>query len=407
MILVQNVVFMHLGPKASTRFCKQAMCAKKHIAFFNMEETKQNEHYKYIFKNRYILRGGLMDTNKEIFERDINAKNPEDSTMYGTGTKKMLNMLILEILREYSDSEHRLLQQDIIDLLENNYGLSCERRAVKNNITSLQEMGYDIVADKGYFLNSREFSDAELRLLIDSIFSSGAITDKEAHQLAKKFEKFSNKYFKSHVAHIHCVSSGKNAENQQIMTSISAIDTAISKGKKISFAYLKYGVDLKLHPKREIRYVVNPYQMINNRGKYYLIGNYDAYDNVSHYRLDRITDVEILKEPRKPIKSIKGLENGLNIEKYIAEHTYMFSGTSEHIKLRTHESFIDDLVDNFGKDIRVTFGENDSIIVDLKCNTEAFFYWSLQYGQHIEVLGPESMRERIRQASMEICKKYE
>ena len=38
--------------------------------------------------------------------------------MYGTGTKKMLNMLILDILKEYSDSEHRLLQQDIIDLFE-------------------------------------------------------------------------------------------------------------------------------------------------------------------------------------------------------------------------------------------------------------------------------------------------
>ena len=50
--------------------------------------------------------------------------------MYGIETKKMLNMLILVILREYSDSEHRLLQQDIIDLLKSNYGMYCERRAV-------------------------------------------------------------------------------------------------------------------------------------------------------------------------------------------------------------------------------------------------------------------------------------
>ena len=34
--------------------------------------------------------------------------------IYGTGTKKMLNMLILDIVKEYSDSEHRLKQQDII-----------------------------------------------------------------------------------------------------------------------------------------------------------------------------------------------------------------------------------------------------------------------------------------------------
>ena len=57
--------------------------------------------------------------------------------MYGTGTKKMLNILILNILKDYSDSEHRLQQQNIIDLLDSNYGISCERRAIKNNIVSL------------------------------------------------------------------------------------------------------------------------------------------------------------------------------------------------------------------------------------------------------------------------------
>ena len=326
--------------------------------------------------------------------------------MYGTGTKKMLNMLILDILKEYSDSEHRLLQQDIIDLLESNYGISCERRAVKNNIVSLQEMGYDIASQKGYYLRTRDFTDAELRLLIDGVFTSGAITDREAHQLVKKLERYSNRYFKAHVSHIHSTSSGKNAENRNVMDSIAAIDEAISKGKKISFSYLQYGIDFKLHPKRSIRYVVSPYQMISNKGKYYLIGNYDEYDDVSHYRLDRITDVEILKENRKPIKTIKGLEKGLNISDYIAEHVYMYSGESIHIKIRTNETLMDALIDGFGKDFRVSFGEEDDIIVNLKCNPDAFFYWAMQYGQNIEVLEPQSMRERIRKAAMEIYRKY-
>ena len=326
--------------------------------------------------------------------------------MYGTGTKKMLNMLILDILKEYSDSEHRLLQQDIIDLLESNYGISCERRAVKNNIVSLQEMGYDIASQKGYYLRTRDFTDAELRLLIDGVFTSGAITDREAHQLVKKLERYSNRYFKAHVSHIHSTSSGKNAENQNVMDSIAAIDEAISKGKKIGFSYLQYGIDFKLHPKRSIRYVVSPYQMISNKGKYYLIGNYDEYEDVSHYRLDRITDVEILKENRKPMKTIKGLEKGLNISDYIAEHVYMYSGDSIHIKIRTNETLMDALIDGFGKDFRVSFGDDDDIIVNLKCNPDAFFYWAMQYGQNIEVLEPESMRERIRKASMKIYRKY-
>ena len=326
--------------------------------------------------------------------------------MYGTGTKKMLNMLILDILKEYSDSEHRLLQQDIIDLLESNYGISCERRAVKNNIVSLQEMGYDIASQKGYYLRTRDFTDAELRLLIDGVFTSGAITDREAHQLVKKLERYSNRYFNAHVSHIHSTSSGKNAENRNVMDSIAAIDEAISKGKKISFSYLQYGIDFKLHPKRSIRYVVSPYQMISNKGKYYLIGNYDEYDDVSHYRLDRITDVEILKENRKPIKTIKGLEKGLNISDYISEHVYMYSGESIHIKIRTNETLMDALIDGFGKDFRVSFGDDDDIIVNLKCNPDAFFYWAMQYGQSIEVLEPQSMRERIKQASLDVYKMY-
>lgn len=326
--------------------------------------------------------------------------------MYGTGTKKMLNMLILDILREYSDSEHRLLQQDIIDLLKTNYGMECERRAIKSNIVSLQEMEYDIVADKGYYLRARDFTDAELRLLIDSVFTSPSITDKEAHALVQKLEKYANKYFKTHVSHIHSLSSGKNAENQNVMKSIEAIDAAISKGKKISFSYLQYGIDFKLHPKRNIRYVVSPYQMISNRGKYFLLANYDEHENLSHYRLDRITDVEILSDARKPIKTIKGFENGLNISKHLAEHVYMFSGESIHVKLRTSENMMDNLIDSFGHDFRVTLADEPDIIVNLKCNPDAFFYWAMQYGEKVEVLESESMRERIKKAAYKIYKKY-
>ena len=326
--------------------------------------------------------------------------------MYGTGTKKMLNMLILDILRDYSDSEHRLLQQDINDLLKNNYGMNCERRAVKNNIVSLQEMGYDIVAKQGYYLNTRDFTDAELRLMIDSIFTSSAISDKDAHSLVKKLERYSNKFFKAHVSHIHSASSGKNTDNQKVMDSIAVIDEAISKGRQIAFSYLQYGIDFKLHPKRDSKYVVSPYQMISNRGKYYLIANTSEYDNLANYRLDRIANIEMLEAKIKPIKSLKGYENGLNLKEYLAEHFYMFHGESIHIKLKAHESLMDNLVDSFGKEFRVEPAGDDEIVVSLKCNPDTFFYWAMQYGLNIEILEPESMRERIRNACVDIQRKY-
>ena len=69
--------------------------------------------------------------------------------MYATGNKKMLNMLVLEILREYSDQEHRLKQQEIVRLLKSNYDMDCDRRSVKNNVMYLKELGYEIFMEGG------------------------------------------------------------------------------------------------------------------------------------------------------------------------------------------------------------------------------------------------------------------
>ena len=100
--------------------------------------------------------------------------------MYATANKKMLNMLILDILKEYSDENHKLTQQEIIRLLKANYDMECDRRSVKNNVLYLKELGYDIYMDGGYYLGEREFEDAELRMLIGSLlFPVADDTDKE------------------------------------------------------------------------------------------------------------------------------------------------------------------------------------------------------------------------------------
>lgn len=88
---------------------------------------------------------------------------------YGLQDKKSLNMRILEILEQYSDSDHRLTQPKIIKLLEQNYGIECKRQTVKNNIMLLKDMGYEISWKGGIFLKLRRFEDAELRMLIDSV----------------------------------------------------------------------------------------------------------------------------------------------------------------------------------------------------------------------------------------------
>lgn len=209
-------------------------------------------------------------------------------------------MLILEILKEYSDQEHRLTQQEIIRLLKSNYDMDCDRRSVKNNVMCLKELGYEISMEDGYYLLEREFDDAELRMLIDSVLFSKNLTQKQAKTLIEKLKGMGNRYFSAKVNHVSNLPELHHGDNKQLMYVLDTINEAISQHKKISFVYNKYGSDFKLHPKREEKYVVNPYQMVANNGFYYLIGNYDKYDDISHYRLDKMTCVEMLTEKMKP-----------------------------------------------------------------------------------------------------------
>ncbi len=326
--------------------------------------------------------------------------------MYATGNKKMLNMLILEILRVYTDEDHSLTQQDIIRLLKLNYGMECDRRSVKNNVMSLIEMGYDISMTKGYRLLSREFDDAELRILIDSVLFSKSISTRQAKGLIQKIRGLASNYFNAKVSHVSNLPELQRTDNKQAMYSLDTINDAIAKKKKISFIYNYIGTDLALHPRREEPDIVNPYQIVANNGRFYLIGNYDKYANVAHIRIDRMTDVKMLNDKAKPMKDVRELEKGLNLPKHMAEHIYMFGGKSIPVKLATTADMMTELVDWFGKDIRILETKGENIKLQVTCNENAMRYWALQYGPYVEVLEPKSLRKTLKEDIEAMQKKY-
>lgn len=326
--------------------------------------------------------------------------------MYATGNKKMLNMLILEILREYSDENHSLTQQEIIRLLYNNYGMECDRRSVKNNVIYLKELGYDISMDSGYRLLSREFDDSELRILIDSVLFLKSISTKQAKNLIEKIRGMASKYFNVKVKHVSNLPELHRTINKQALYSLDAINDAISEKKKIEFIYNEIDTNFKLRQKRELPYKVNPYQIIANNGRFYLIGNYDKYDNVVHFRIDRMTDVRILNEKVKHMSKVPELANGLDLPKHMAEHVYMFSGESVSAEIKTTPDMMNELVDWFGTDFRFMEKSEDSITIRVKCNYSALRFWALQYGPYVEILKPEALRNQIKEDIREMAKKY-
>ena len=355
--------------------------------------------------------------------------------MYAPHTKKMLIMDILDILKKYTDAEHRLSQKDICEILKNEYCMKVDRKTVKNNISKLIEQGYDIEYsesvrmvrskdEKGneteeetyimsdFYLN-REFSDSELRLLIDSLLFSRHIPSGRCKNLIEKLEGLSNIYFKSRVKHIATFQSA-STDNKQLFYNIEILDEAISKKRKVSFKYLEYGTDKHMRRKKrpdgdEREYIVNPYQMAAKEGKYYLICNYDKYDDISNYRLDRICDIALLDEPLKPFESLPWSKGApLDLEKYMNEHIYMYSSGNTRVKFRIIKPMISDVIDIFGKDISFFDETAEHVTVSAKVNEMAMIQFAKGYAPDVAVLEPKELADKVKiklEQALEIYKK--
>ena len=344
--------------------------------------------------------------------------------MNPTPPKKMLIINILDILKRYSDENHRLSQKDIIEILDNEYNMKVDRKAVKRNLMNLIDFGHNLESSESIRINKngeeetiysdwyliRDFSDAELRLLIDSLLFSKHIPYNQCKELIDKLKTLSNKYFDLKVKHIRNLPENMPS-NKQLFWVIEVLDEAISKGKQVSFTYSEYKTDKNLHPRCDsegnIReYIINPYQIVATNGRYYLICNYEKYDDVSNYRLDLITNIKLLDSSIKPMDKIKGLEKGFNLPKHMAEHIYMFAGESVPVKFRANSNLAGQIIDWFGTDVRFSDDNGETVEVRVTVNEQAMKYWALQYGQYVEILEPLALRENIKAAAKKIGEKY-
>ena len=318
--------------------------------------------------------------------------------------KKLALIRILQIFREYSDYDHPLKQEDIAKYLDRDYGIVIERKAVGRNVSLLKEAGFEIESRRdGSYLAERDFTDAELRLLIDGVLSSKHISAKHSSDLIKKISGLSNKYFAKHIKHIYSVNSWDKTENVSVFYSIEIIDEAIETNKQIKFDYNKYGADKKL--RRSAVHTVSPYQMILHNQRYYLMGFNEKWKEICYYRLDRITNIAITDSVITPLRSVKGYENGIDYKRFSSMMPYMYADEPKPIEFLAEEWVLDQIIDWFGKDISIE-KSGEKYLIKVKASINAMEYWAMQYLNAVEILKPAGLRERIRNNLQQANEKY-
>lgn len=320
--------------------------------------------------------------------------------------KKLALIRILQILNRYSDYDHPLTQDDIASHLENDYGIVIERKAISRNIYLLKEAGVDIESRRaGSYIESRDFEDSELKLLIDSVLCSKHINPTHSADLIEKLCGLSNKYFRSHVKNINSVKEWNKTENKALFYNIEMVDTAIEEGMQLQYDYNKYGVDKKLHKSSFQR--VTPYLLILHNQHYYLMAHSSYWNDMVFHRLDRISNISFYDKPVMPLRDVPGYENGIDYKKISSTMPYMYTDIPERIQFITDDWMADQVIDWFGTDISITeLEEKTKIKVSLLASPLAMEHWAMQYVNYVEVTAPEHLRTKIKDNLTEAIKKY-
>ncbi|WP_158612250.1 helix-turn-helix transcriptional regulator [Fretibacterium sp. OH1220_COT-178] len=328
------------------------------------------------------------------------------------GGRSALPLCILQVQKDYSDEEHPLTSGAIIQKLEADYGLSAARNAVGRNISLLCELGWDISTyeenGRGAYLRTREFSDVELRVLIDSVLSSKYIPQEEAGILIQKLADLVNRHFRGRLRHVHSLPLWPHHRNRAFFENLERIEAAIENRKQLRFVLNSIGVNGELSPRGDRPYVVHPFAMICTNGQYYLVGCYGGYDNLTHYRIDRMTDVTVLDDGARPIGSLPGYRDGKSFDAalYAQEHHFMFGGKPVTVVLRMSRSCAGDVLDAFGSRAAMRVLDDDRMEVRVTAALEGMRFFALQFGNHCEVVSPRKLREQVVDDIKKMAERY-
>lgn len=312
---------------------------------------------------------------------------------------KSRTLLVFKYLWESTDEAHTAYLEQIKDYLER-CGLSRpDSRPIKNDIDQLIALGADIVVDRRvqnrYFVATRHFDTAEVKLLIDAVQSSRFITPKKSRTLIAKLSTFvepSQKQLLNRQLYVDCRAK---ADNEAVLRVVDHIHTAIADGRKVTVRYFDYTpTKEKVHRHAGALYTVSPYAMLWNSDQYYIVGFSDARQLMAIYRIDRLNITAEAAAPRP---------HDFRISDYFAPAFSMFSGEECEVELLCENKLMSSIIDRFGESVRTEitderhFKATASVVL-----SDNFYDWVFASSGKMRLLNPTEAVRGFR----EILEKY-
>ncbi len=321
--------------------------------------------------------------------------------------QKLKLIYLSRIFSERTDRYHGLTLSEISSALAE-YNISAERKSLYDDIEALKLAGMDICTVRDshvrYYLASRSFELAELRLLSDAVQSSKFLTEKKSRELVRKIEGLGSRY---EAASLHRQDSGDGrlkTENEEIFQNVTLLHRAMSENRKIACKYFEWNE----HKQRLLRkngdeYVLSPFALRWDDEYYYLIAYDSDAQKIKHFRVDKMLRIRLLEEKREG----ETLLNEADLSRYSQRAFSMYGGEQINVRILAENALAGVVIDRFGTDVPfLNRGDRFEFCVKVMVSP-TFFSWVLGFGNRMRILSPESVAEEAANIAKSIVAVYE
>ena len=427
------------------------------------------------FSRMSEIAGLLKDekANKEALEQLFSEGSISDLGGY---SNERTTLQILEILKQTTDEKHTVSKNELKHLLrlyrigrhKNNTSVPDDRtfnRVVAEILLELNPGKYTDENDSEYIIKYDGYTEDKLNKkikpdkrssqkvetgsapalnglhyvhpfeyeetdrLIQLISFSDMLSVDEKKKLIGKIWKLTGKYYttpywdgenlKFNPRAVHSRLTGnKTSDREKLAERLKTLQYAVNNLAQVRFKFNRYNADHELVPTSEYLHELSPYHLVVYHDNYYCIGLKKGDSRVWHYRVDLMTDVEIIRNEDGKIVPVE-LTNfeGLPIlraawdpEKYMSEHLNMAYDNPRDIRIRIKDTDYTIIHDWFGdhyeKVDEVTRADDKGNeirydIVKVRTSPSMIVHWAMQYGGRVEIMD-EEVRDIIRKGINEM-----
>lgn len=309
--------------------------------------------------------------------------------------RKVKLLKLLELLRQSTDEQHPLSTNQICARL-GEMGIPCDRRTLSQDVDVLNSLGYEIMSrmeghEKIYYVEDRNFSIPELKILIDAVQAAAFITDKKSEELIQKIAALGGTHRAEILTRNRVCFNQRKHSNESIYYNVDTIETALLKQKKILFRYYDLGPDgEKRYRRGGHRYVLEPVTLVLCEDNYYILCYSARHKGTANYRVDRMEAVTVLEDDCSP----EALALRENVDDYTEQTFKMFAGPKVNVTLEFSAALIGPVYDKFGEDTKITPAENDRYTARVQIQKSPTFWgWLFQFAGDMKILKPKSLVE--------------